>query len=83
MHPEILRQLTAQHRRDLQERAHRAITARTVSRGLRALRHGTRTDDEMVVPAIPDYVDGSFRATADEAASSKPQSQVPAARRAA
>jgi hypothetical protein len=82
MHPEILRQLTAQHRRDLQERAHQAITARTVSRALRALRHGTRTD-EVVLPAIPDYVDGSFRVTGGEAASSKPQSQVPAAGRAA
>jgi len=31
----------------------------------------------MVVPAIPDYMDGSFRTAADEAAS-----YVPAARRA-
>ena len=78
MHPEILRELTAQHNRDLRERAHRAHVART----LRGLRRGHRHDeaDEIVVPAIPDYVDGSFRAipARDEAAS-----QVPAARNAA
>jgi hypothetical protein len=76
MHPEILRELTMQHGRDLQAQAHRALLART----LRALRHGTgrAEDDELAVPAIPDYVDGSFRAAGDEAAS-----HVPAARRAA
>ena len=77
MHPEILRELTAQRHRDLQERAHRVQLARTARRTLRAMRHGTHPDDEFVTPAIPDYVDGSFRITGDEAA------QVPAARRAA
>jgi len=78
MHPEILRELTAQHGRDLRERAHRVQLARTVRRTLRAMRHRTRPDDEIVIPAIPDYVDGSFRTAGDEAAS-----QVPAARHAA
>ena len=78
MHPEILRELTAQHSRDMRERAHRAQLIRTARRTLRAMRRGTPQDDQFVVPAIPDYVDGSFRTTGDQAAS-----QVPAARHAA
>ena len=80
MHPEILRELAAQHSRDLQERAHRGQLARIASRTQRALRRGTHLAgaDEFVVPAIPDYVDGSFRTAGDEAAS-----QVPAAHHAA
>ena len=85
MHPEIMRELTVQHSRDLQERAHRAHLARAVSRTLRTLRRGVHPAeaDEVVVPAIPDYVDGSFRTDRDEAASSKGHSRVPAARHAA
>ena len=73
MHPEILRELTAQRNHDLREQAHRA----RVVRSLRTRRHSRQLDEagELVVPAIPDYVDGSFRTTGDEAAS-----QVPAAR---
>jgi hypothetical protein len=76
MHPEILRALTAQYGRDLRERAHRAQLARIASQGRRAIRRHARhlgEVDEFVVPAIPDYVDGSFRSEA----------AVPAARRAA
>jgi len=79
MHPEILRELVAQHGRDLREQAHRAVTARTARRARRALRHGARrAEAEFAVPAIPDYVDGSFRTTGDEAAG-----RAPAARHAA
>jgi hypothetical protein len=80
MHPEILRELTAQHGRDLRERAHRAHRARTAIQALRAMRRGAHVAeaDEFVVPAIPDYVDGSFRTAGDQATS-----QVPAARHAA
>jgi hypothetical protein len=76
MHPEILRELTAQRSRDLRERAYRA----QVARSLRTQRRSRRAEeaDEVVVPAIPDYVDGSFRTAGDEAAS-----RVPAARNAA
>ena len=84
MHPEILRELTTQRSRDLQERAHRAQLARTASRALRSLRRRVHLAeaDEFVVPAIPDYVDGSFRTTEDQAAGNG-HSQVPAARHAA
>jgi hypothetical protein len=80
MHPEIMRELTAQRGRDLQVRAYRAQLARTLSRELRARRHrgGQPAEAELAGPAIPDYVDGSFR-TAEE----QPASRVPAARHAA
>jgi hypothetical protein len=80
MHPEILRELHAQHRHDLQQQAHRALLARSARRALQALRRNARhaEADEFAVPAVPDYVDGSFRTAGDEATS-----QVPAARHAA
>jgi hypothetical protein len=64
MHPEIMRELTAQHGRDLREQAYQAQLARIASRGRRAIRRHARHlagADAFVVPAIPDYVDGSFR----------------------
>jgi hypothetical protein len=84
MHPEILRELHSQHNRDLRERAHQARRARTVIQALRAMRRGTHVAeaDEFVVPAIPDYVDGSFQTTGDQAAGNG-QGQVPTARHAA
>jgi hypothetical protein len=80
MHPEILRELSAQHVRDLREQAHGASLGRTARRTRRDGRRGRRTGgaDEFAVPAIPDYVDGSFRTAEDEAAS-----HVPAAHRSA
>ena len=59
MHPEILRQINDQRGRELRERAHRARLVRTA---IRSRRHGRDLpDDDFAVPAIPDYVDGSFR----------------------
>jgi len=59
MHPEILRELNAQRGREMRDRAHRA---RLVRMAIRSRRHGRDLpDDDFVVPAIPDYVDGSFR----------------------
>ena len=78
MHPEILRALVAEHGRELREQAHRTTLARTASRATRAVRRGARQADEFAGPAIPDYVDGSFRTAGDEAAG-----RVPAARHAA
>jgi hypothetical protein len=65
MHPEFLRELTSQRNREMRARAQESALARM----LRAVRHGTKAPDEFVVPAIPDYVDGSFRTTpADDTA---------------
>jgi hypothetical protein len=80
MHPDILRDLVSQHGRELQQQAHRATVAHTESRARRVLRRGHVSHNEAAspaLPAIPDYVDGSFRTAGDEA-----PTRVPAARRA-
>jgi hypothetical protein len=69
MHPEILRELSSQRGREMRDRARQAVIARTASRVRRARRRGLSGPDDgdgFVVPAIPDYVDGSFRLTPDD-----------------
>jgi hypothetical protein len=64
MHPEILRELTRQRGREMREQAHQAVIARAARRMLRATRRGIGAPDKadgFLAPAIPDYVDGSFR----------------------
>ena len=83
MHPEIMRNLVAQHTYELREQAHQAALARTAGRARRAGRRGaarTAAGDPAgtVIPAVPDYVDGSFRTAGDET-----PSVLPGARRAA
>ena len=77
MHPEILRELSAQRGRDLRAQAHEARLARLSRQARRAVRRGVSLPDEagLVIPAIPDYVDGSFRT---EPASALPASTGPA-----
>jgi hypothetical protein len=58
MHPEILRAINDQRGREMRERAHRSRLAKMA---IRSRRHGRDlADDDFVVPAIPDFVDGSF-----------------------
>jgi len=81
MHPEILREMSAQRGRDLRERAHRGRLARMA---IRSRRHGRDLpDDDFVVPAIPDYVDGSFHADHVGGQVAGEAGQAPAARHAA
>jgi hypothetical protein len=85
MHPEILREISSQRSSDLRTRAHQHKLARTVSKAIRASRrsrHGAEKAGALIVPAIPDYVDGSFRVTADDQAAGK-QRRIPVGRRAA
>ncbi len=74
MHPEILRELTSQRGREMRERAHQGMLARMAGKARRARRRGLSGpgEDEFVVPAIPDYVDGSFHGPADDQAASQP-----------
>jgi hypothetical protein len=65
MHPDILREVTEQRGREMRARAQQASLARIASKAARAVRrgHGAREEaDGFVMPAIPDYVDGSFGA---------------------
>jgi hypothetical protein len=79
MHPEILRELAAQRSREMRDRAQHVLLVRTASKARRAMQRGLSGSgdaDEFTVPAIPDYVDGSFLAgPADD--------RVPSGRRAA
>jgi hypothetical protein len=78
MHPEILRELSAQRGRELRERAHRARLAKMAIRGRR---HGRDLpDDDFVIPAIPDYVDGSFRTDRAAGQVTSQTGQAPAGR---
>jgi hypothetical protein len=71
MHPEILRELSAQHGNDMRARAHQAGLARLAIRARRRRRAQLNKVDGFTLPAIPDYVDGSFRteSAGDKAAS--------------
>jgi hypothetical protein len=81
MHPEILRAMSAQRGQELRDRAHRGRLARMASR---SRRHGRDLpDDDFVVPAIPDYVDGSFHADRAVGQVASEAGQAPAARHAA
>ena len=81
MHPDFAREIHNQRGREMREQAHRARLARMIrsSRHVRDL----PPDNEIVVPAIPDYVDGSFRTepAVDQAATEA--GQEPVARHAA
>ncbi|MGH3190170.1 MAG: hypothetical protein ACRDPY_40340 [Streptosporangiaceae bacterium] len=85
MHPEILRELTSQRGREMRARAHEAMLAAAASRAQRARRRGSALDeaDGLDIPAIPDYVDGSFRVPSADGTLAGQAGRVPAARRAA
>ena len=76
MNPEILRQIAAQQVRDQRAQASRDRVARTLLKALRGGHLGVGESDGFVVPAIPDYVDGTF-------AGSKAEVGIPTARTAA
>lgn len=57
MHPEILRELGSQRDSEMRQRAQRDRLARRAARARRAGRH-----DKVTLPAVPDFVDGSFLA---------------------
>ena len=61
MHPEIMRQVIAQRGRDMRAQARQDQLARMAIRNRRRARHLADEANVFVMPAIPDYVDGSFR----------------------
>jgi len=92
MHPEILRQIIEQRSRESQARAAEGRLANQLIRALRSQRrHGSPITSDYAIPAIPDFVDGSFAAgQASTASQASPAGQaksaagpVPAARNAA
>ena len=81
MHPDFLREMTNQRGREMRERAHRARLVRM----FRSSRHGRDLppDEELAIPAIPDYVDGSFRTEPAAGQVAAEAGQEPVARHAA
>ncbi len=61
MHPEILRELSAQRGREMRAQARQGALARMASRAARRRRDLPAETGGLVPPRIPDYVDGSFR----------------------
>jgi hypothetical protein len=59
MHPDVMRELADQRGREMRAGAREA----TVAKRIRKERGRTAAAAEFVLPRIPDYVDGTFRAT--------------------
>jgi hypothetical protein len=62
MHPDLMREVVRQRTTERQEEARKSRLAHALRKTLRQRRR-TEAPDTFVTPAIPDYVDGSFRAT--------------------
>jgi hypothetical protein len=58
MHPDLMREVVRQRTIERQEEARKISLARALRK---SLRQRTETPDTVVMPAIPDYVDGTFR----------------------
>jgi hypothetical protein len=83
MHPEFARELTDQRGREMRARARQSQLARIAIRVGRRRRHQPDETDGFVLPAIPDYVDGSFRTEPAAEAAASEAGQAPAAHHAA
>jgi hypothetical protein len=83
MHPEFARELTAQRGREMRAQARQAQLARIAIRIGRRRRHSPDETDGFALPAIPDYVDGSFLTEPVGEAAGTEAGQAPAAHHAA
>ena len=66
MHPDMMREVARQRGAERREAARNAAFARALRKAIRAQRTRTQAPDTFVVPAIPDYVDGSFHIAEDQ-----------------
>jgi hypothetical protein len=66
MHPEIMREVASQRVAERREAARKASTAKALRKAIRAQRNRAEAPDTFVVPAIPDYVDGTFHVADNE-----------------
>ena len=74
MHPDLMREVVRQRAAERQEEARKSSLARALRKSLRQ-RGRAEAPDTLVMPAVPDYVDGTFR-TAENAENAG--KQVPA-----
>ena len=80
MHPEILRELSAQRGREMRARARQAKLSRLAILAGRRRRNQADVVDDLIIPAIPDYVDGSFRTEPAASQAAAEAGQAPAHR---
>jgi hypothetical protein len=66
MHPDIMREVASQRAAERREAALNANAARALRKAIRARRNRAEAPDEVVVPAIPDYVDSTFHVADSE-----------------
>jgi uncharacterized MAPEG superfamily protein len=65
MHPYLMAEMARQRDAERREAARNARLARALRKAIRAQRTRAETPDSFVVPAIPDYVDGTFHVADD------------------
>ena len=65
MHPDIMGEVARQRGAERREAARNASLAKAMRKAIRAQRSRTEAPDDYVVPAIPDYVDGTFHVADD------------------
>lgn len=61
MHPDLMLEVARQRAAERRERASNATLARAARNAARAQRESAEAPDAVVLPPIPDYVDGTFR----------------------
>lgn len=66
MHPDIMREVASQRAAERRAAAQNASVARALRKAIRAQRNRAEAPDTLVVPAIPDYVDGTFDVAGNE-----------------
>jgi hypothetical protein len=65
MHPDMMGEMARQRGAERREAARNASFARAMRKAIRAQRTRAEAPDTFVVPAIPDYVDGTFHVADD------------------
>jgi hypothetical protein len=60
MHPSMAHEIIRQRGHDLREQARKAGDARAAHEAAKAARAAAKAQQAAAIPAIPDYVDGSF-----------------------
>ncbi len=66
MHPDVMRELARQRGAERRDAARNAGFARALRKAIRAQRTRSQAQDTLAVPAIPDYVDGTFHIPEDQ-----------------
>lgn len=66
MHPDMMLEMIRQRGAERRAAARNASFARALRKAIRAQRTRAEAPDNFVVPAIPDYVDGTFHIAGEQ-----------------